>query len=63
MDTVVVLAIGHIDNHQPSSKGNCSNLSGQVFHCSNYKQADTFVNTLKRISQYVSAEYKHEGGI
>ena len=44
-------------------KGNCSNLQGNIFDCSDYKQADTFVNTLKRISEYVGAEYKHGGDI
>lgn len=44
-------------------KGNCTDLSGYIFDCSDYKQADTFVNTLKRISEYVGAEYKHGGDI
>jgi hypothetical protein len=37
-------------------KGNCTNLQGQIFDCSDYKQANTFVNTLKRISEYAGAE-------
>ena len=44
-------------------KGNCTDLSGYIFDCSDYKQADTFVNTLKRISEYVGTEYKHRGDI
>lgn len=44
-------------------RGNCVELQDQVFDCSNYKQADTFVNTLKRISEYVGAAYKHGGDI
>ena len=44
-------------------RGNCIDLQGQVFDCSDYKQADTFVNTLKRISEYIGAEYKHGGDI
>jgi hypothetical protein len=44
-------------------KGNCTDLQGQIFDCSDYKQADTFVNTLKRVSEYVGAQYKHGGDI
>ena len=56
---------GNLPHRQPPAKfkGNCSDLSGHVFDCSDYKQADTFVNTLKRISKYVGAEYKHGGDI
>ncbi len=45
--------------HQPPPskfKGNCTDLQGNIFDCSDYKQADTFVNTLKRISEYAGAE-------
>jgi hypothetical protein len=44
-------------------KGNEADLLGQIFDCSDYKQADTFVNTLKRISEYIGAHYKHGGDI
>ena len=52
-------------SQQPIAKlrGNCTDLSGYVFDYSDYKQPDTFVNTLKCISNYDSAEYKHSGGI
>jgi hypothetical protein len=44
--------------------GNCAELQGHIFDCSDYKQADTtFVHTLKRISKHVGAEYKHGGDI
>ena len=43
--------------------GNCADLKGQVFDCSNYKQADSYVNTVKWISEYVGAEYKHGSNI
>ena len=43
--------------------GNCADLKGQVFDCSNYKQADSYVNTVKQISKYVGAEYKHGSNI
>jgi hypothetical protein len=50
---------------QASSKftGNCTELQGQIFDCSDYKQADTFVYTHKRISEYVGAEYRNGGDI
>ena len=41
--------------------GNCIDLQGQIFDCSDYKQADTYVHTHKRISEYVGADYKHGG--
>jgi hypothetical protein len=44
-------------------KGNCAKLQGHIFDCSDYKQADKFVNTLKHISEYVGAAYKHGGDI
>jgi hypothetical protein len=55
----------HRPQRQPPTKfrGNCTKLQGCIFDCSDYKQADTFVRTLKRISEYVGAEYKHGGDI
>ena len=53
-------------SRQPIAKfrGNCTDLSGYIFDCSDYKQADTFVNTLKHISEeYVGAKYKNGGDI
>jgi len=49
----------------PSSQfqGNCAELKGCVFDCSDYKQADTYVTTLKRISEHIGATYKHGGDI
>ena len=44
-------------------KGNCAELAGCVFDCSDYKQADTYVTTLKRISEHIGATYKHGGDI
>ena len=44
-------------------RGNSEHLQGNIFDCSNYKQAENFVTTLKRISEYVGAEYKHGGDI
>jgi hypothetical protein len=55
----------HWPQRQPPTKfrGNCTELQGCIFDCSDYKQADTFVTTPKRISEYVGAEYKHGGDI
>ena len=44
-------------------QGNCEKLQGCIFDCSDSKQADTFVTTLKHISEYVGSEYKHGGDI
>ena len=44
-------------------KGSCPDLEGHIFDCSDYKQADNFVHTLKRISEFVGAECKHGGDI
>jgi hypothetical protein len=41
----------------------CRTAGGCAFCCSDHKQADTFINTVKRISEHVSAECKHDGGI
>ena len=49
--------------HSKKFTGNCDKLQGCIFDCSDYKQADTFVTTLKRISEYVGSEYKHGGDI
>ena len=43
--------------------GNCTDLKGQIFDCSNYKQADSYVNTVKWISKYIGTKYKHGGNI
>jgi hypothetical protein len=43
--------------------GNCAALHDQIFDCSDYRQADTFVTTLKRVSEYVGAQYKNGGDI
>ena len=44
-------------------KGNCLSLEGQIFDCSDYKQADKYQSTVKRISEYVGSEFKHGGDI
>jgi hypothetical protein len=43
--------------------GNCAELQGHIFDCSDYKQADTYVHTVKRISEHVGSQYKHGGDI
>ena len=44
-------------------KGNCADLDGHIFDCSDYKQADTYVHMHKHIAEYVGAEYKSGGDI
>ena len=41
--------------------GNCADLTGSIFDCSDNKQADVFLHTVKRISEYVGKTYKHGG--
>jgi hypothetical protein len=43
--------------------GNCIELQGHIFDCSDYKQADTFVSTLKRIADHVGAEHRNGGDV
>ena len=44
-------------------QGNCDSLSGHIFDCSDYKQADKYVTSLKRVSEHVGAEFKFGGDI
>jgi hypothetical protein len=44
-------------------KGNCAELYGYVFDCFDYRQADKYITNIKRIAEYVGAEYKHGGDI
>ena len=46
---------------QSKFKGNCSQLEGCIFDCSDHKQADKCVATVKRIAEHVGAEYKNGG--
>ena len=59
-------------NHRPNQatnrpttkfQGQCEALKDYTFDCSDYKQADRYVNTVKRISEYVGSEYKNGGDI
>ncbi len=49
----------HRPQRQPPTKfrGNCTELQGCIFDCSDYKQADTFVTALKR-SENVGADIR-----
>ena len=44
-------------------KGNCADLDGHIFDCSDYKQADTYVHMHKCITEYVGVEYKSGGDV
>jgi len=48
---------------QAKFKGNCPELSGYIFDCSDYKQADNYQTTIRRIAEYIGSEYKHGGDI
>ena len=44
-------------------KGNSSDLEGYIFDCSDSRQADKYITEIKRIAEYVGAEYKYGGDI
>ena len=44
-------------------KGNSSDLEGYIFDCSDSRQADTYITAIKRIAEYVGAEFKYGGDI
>ena len=43
------------NNRTPKFKGNSTDLEGYTFDCSDYKQAEKYVSTIKRIAEYVGA--------
>ena len=44
-------------------QGNCDQLQGCIFDCSDSRQADLFVTTLKRLSEHVGSTYTNGGDI
>ena len=44
-------------------KGNCEELKGNIFDCSDSNQADQYVQTLKVVGEYCGANYKFGGDI
>ena len=44
-------------------KGNYSDLEGYIFDCSDSRQADKYITAIKRIAEYVGAEFKYGGDI
>ena len=51
------------NNRNPKFKGNSKDLEGYTLNCSDYKQAENYVSTIKRIAEYVGAEYKYGSDI
>ena len=51
------------NNRTPKFKGNSTDLEGYTFDYSDYKQAEKYMSTIKRIAEYVGAEYKYGGDI
>jgi len=46
-------------NYRASSNkfvGNCADLGGHIFDCSDYRQADKYNTTVRRIVEYVGSE-------
>ena len=44
-------------------KGKYSDLEGYIFDCSDIRQADKYITAIKRIAEYVGAEFKYGGDI
>ena len=44
------------NNRNPKFKGNSTDLEGYTFDCSDYKQAEKYVSTIKRIDDCVGSE-------
>ena len=42
-------------NRTPKFKGNSTDLEGYTFDCSDYKQAEKYLSTMKRIAEYIGA--------
>ena len=43
--------------------GACEALKDKIFDCSDYKQADRYATTIKRVAEYVGSEYKNGGDV
>ena len=44
-------------------KGNSSDLEGYIFDCSDIRHANKYITAIKRIAEYVGAEFKYFGNI
>ena len=44
-------------------KVNSSDLEGYIIDCSDSRQADKYITAIKRITEYVRAEFKYGGDI
>ena len=44
-------------------QGACEALKGRIFDCSDYRQADNYATTLKKLKEYVGAEFKNGGDV
>ena len=59
---------GHIQNQKSRPvaqkfKVNSSDLEGYIFDCSDSRQADKYITAIKRITEYVGADFKYGGDI
>jgi hypothetical protein len=48
---------------QPRFEGECEELKGNIYDCSDIKQADTFMKTNKAVAGHVGRNYKYGGDI
>ena len=44
-------------------KGNYSDQEGYIFDCSDSRQSEKYITAIKRITEYVGAEFKYGGDI
>ena len=44
-------------------KGACEDLKDNVFDCSDNRQADKYITSVKHIAEHIGANYKHGGDI
>ena len=57
------LAIRHKPQTNIKFHGACEALKDKIFDCSDYKQADTYATTIKRVAEYVGSQYKNGGDV
>ena len=48
-------------SHNPKFKGNFTDMEGYILDCSDYKKANKYVKTTKRIAEYVGVDQKKGG--
>ena len=50
-------------SRKPSVEGRTEKIKDHIFGCSDARQADSYITTIKEIEQYVDTKYKYGGDI